>query len=377
MSHRQVLVRFTPDGKTPTLLGQPGPEGLSQGTPHGLRIEHEEATGSSFLYHCNNGALLFKTTLDGEILWQTDLSGWKTDPKLQKYTPIVPTDAIVVPGTNHLLVADGYGSSFVHVFDKNTGQYTGKSFGGKGNSTKDPIKFNTPHGIAIDPRRKGSHGEDTFVISDRSNGRLVWINATGHAVHVSATTSPPGMSLPCNVDVQADAKAGMVAVVPSLGVSYTNLNNGAVAIYDSANDVEPLSVIEVAKLTGHLGHQHPHDAMFLPNGDIIVCCWSGPPNTAPKQGPALGTISYWKRLGQGAPAAPKSEPKPAGHWAHSCILGDDAANRGSCGLAFISGLVLFAAALALGISCGRGDRRRQGAPELASPIIERGSAGLQ
>jgi hypothetical protein len=120
MSHRQVLVRFTPDGKTPTLLGQPGPEGLSQGTPHGLRIEHEEATGSSFLYHCNNGALLFKTTLDGEILWQTDLSGWKTDPKLQKYTPIVPTDAIVVPGTNHLLVADGYGSSFVHVFDKNT-----------------------------------------------------------------------------------------------------------------------------------------------------------------------------------------------------------------------------------------------------------------
>ena len=36
-------------------------------------------------------------------------------------------------------------------------------------------------------------------------------------------------------------------------------------------------------------------AVFLPNGDAIVCCWSGPPNTEPVQGPAKGTISYWKR----------------------------------------------------------------------------------
>jgi len=50
-------------------------------------------------------------------------------------------------------VADGYGSSFVHAFDKNTGKYiAGKTFGGMGNSSSDPIKFHTPHGIALDPR---------------------------------------------------------------------------------------------------------------------------------------------------------------------------------------------------------------------------------
>jgi len=32
------------------------------------------------------------------------------------------------------------------------------------------------------------------------------------------------------------------------------------------------------------------------SGDVIVCCWSGPANTAPAQGPAKGTISYWKRM---------------------------------------------------------------------------------
>jgi hypothetical protein len=38
------------------------------------------------------------------------------DPEMKQYTPIRPCDAIVVPGTDTLLVADGYGSSFVHAF---------------------------------------------------------------------------------------------------------------------------------------------------------------------------------------------------------------------------------------------------------------------
>ena len=59
----------------------------------------------------------------GEIIWKTDLSSWRTEYK--QYWPIVPTDAIVVPGTDTLLVADGYGSSFVHMFDKHTGAYLG------------------------------------------------------------------------------------------------------------------------------------------------------------------------------------------------------------------------------------------------------------
>lgn len=290
----QVLARWHPDGTEVQMLGKPGPTGLAGGTPHGLRIEHDEKKGQSFLYHANNDAKVMKTDLEGNIIWTADLSHWPSDPIMKKFAThgIRPTDAIVVPGTDTLLVADGYGSSFVHSFDKYTGKYIpGKSFGGLGNTTSDPIKLHTPHGIALDPRHPG-----TVVISDRSNSRLVWTKFDGTFVDWQPTGAKSAMSLPCNVDVHNDAKAGLVAIVPSLGAP-GGMNNGSVAIYGPKNEI--LSTIEVAKTIGHLGHQHPHDAMFLPNGDAVICCWSGPANTQPKQGPAKGTISYWKRVANG------------------------------------------------------------------------------
>jgi hypothetical protein len=281
----QVLVKFSPDGKGATLLGQKGPRGLSGGVPHGLRLEYDTATGESFLYHANNDATVIKTTINGTELWRANFSSWRTERP--EYWPYKPTNVIVVPGSNVLLVADGYGSSFIHSLDKMTGKFLeNKTFGGKG-STTTPLRFNTPHGINLDMRRSGS-----LVVSDRSNSRLVWIDFKGTFLDAMPTTSPPGMALPCNVDVASYEYEGVFAVVPSLGVGYSNLTQGSAAIYDSTNKL--LSVIEVANTIGHLGHQHPHDALLLPNGDAVICCWSGPGN--PGQGPAKGTISYWKRL---------------------------------------------------------------------------------
>ena len=281
----QVLVKFSPDGKTATLLGEPGPAGLSGGVPHGLRIEKDADAGKKFLYHANNKQRLIKTDLAGAIVWDVDLSDWKT--KYPQYWPILPTDAIVVPGTDILLVVDGYGSSWAHWFNKTTGAYIpGHSFGGPAGNSTSPLRFHTPHGINIDPRYPAT----TFAVSDRSNSRIVWIKADGTFVASYSTAAPAGMSLPCNVDTHDDSKTGLVAVVPSLGDAH--MHNGAVGIYDK--DSKLLSTIEVAQTIGDQGHQHPHDAIFLPNGDVIVCCWSGPGN--PGQGPAKGTISYWQRL---------------------------------------------------------------------------------
>merc|ERR1712232_1000324 len=149
---------------------------LTTGVPHGLRIEHDPVTKESYLYHANNDAKIIKTKLDGSVIRTTSLKSWQKEKP--QYWPIKPCDAIVVPGTDTLLVADGYGSSFIHAFNKKTGQYMeGKTFGGKGASTSDPIKFNTPHGINVDPRRPG-----TLVVSDRSNNRLVWITPEGKYV---------------------------------------------------------------------------------------------------------------------------------------------------------------------------------------------------
>merc|ERR1711971_258312 len=151
-----------------------------------------------------------------------------------------------------------------------------------------------------------------FILCDRSNNRLLQLDADGKYKGEIQTTFPLGMSFPCNVDFMAtDANENgpnYVIAVPSLGKSppgHGKYGNGSVAIYnfttlaaamdeniDGKAVAEPLSVIEVAKHLGTLGHQHPHDAIFLPNGDLVICCWSGPAD----YGPAKGTISYWRRL---------------------------------------------------------------------------------
>jgi hypothetical protein len=289
----QALVRFTGDGfGTATLIGDPL---LAQGVPHGLRIEVDTDAKQSFLYHANNGQIVTKTTLAGKIVWMTNLNNWETE--YPQYWPIRPTDAVVVPGTNILLVADGYGSSWIHQFDKNTGVYLKVSWGGPGN-TISPLKLSVPHGINLDPRAHFS--TPTFVICDRSNHRFIWADAIGNVIdHEVVDATKYGMTLPCNVDIVVDKFTNnMVGVVPSLGDSdQSAFINGSVAIFSTeiGTSSSILSLIEVEQLIGNLGHQHPHDALLLANGDLVVCCWSGPSDGS-KFGPAKGTISYWRRV---------------------------------------------------------------------------------
>jgi hypothetical protein len=83
-----------------------------------------------------------------------------------------------------------------------------------------------------------------------------------------------------------DPVAGKVSVVASL--------QGSVAVFSEAHgpgNATLLSTIPVRALLGAQGHTDPHDALFLPNGDIVVTCWKND-----KEQTSLGTISYWKRM---------------------------------------------------------------------------------
>lgn len=53
-----------------------------------------------------------------------------------------------------LFVSDGYGTSWIHLFDKHNGTYL-SSFGGRGKTSADPVKFSTPHSLSADPRFPG------------------------------------------------------------------------------------------------------------------------------------------------------------------------------------------------------------------------------
>ena len=121
-SDTQAIARFSPDGRSCELVGSPA---LATGTPHGIR--HSVEDGVEYLYHANNG-MLHKSTIDGDIVWTN------TEKLVWPGMAYAPTDCFVIPGDDRLFVADGYGSSFVHVVDRRNGQYTGTSWGGKGDT---------------------------------------------------------------------------------------------------------------------------------------------------------------------------------------------------------------------------------------------------
>jgi hypothetical protein len=106
----RALIRFRPDGTGAELMGDSNQ--LAWGTPHGLRISHE--ANGSFLYHANNNQMLYKTTLDGTLVWATNATYFFAGTK---YWPIRPTDLVVI-GAGIGIVADGYGSRCCFLFER-------------------------------------------------------------------------------------------------------------------------------------------------------------------------------------------------------------------------------------------------------------------
>jgi hypothetical protein len=240
------LVRFAPDGTGPVLLG--GDNALAHGVPHGLNIDIDK-DGNAVLYHANNDATVHKTTLDGRILWTQKWSAQMGNYK--------PTDAVAPPGGDRVLIADGYGSSMIHALKAKDGIYAGKSWGGLGSAHGE---LNCPHGITFDTRRK------LLLTADRGNKRLEYFTLSGF---YHSTIQAKEITAPCNADIWGD-----YVLVPDL--------DGPVVILDKDNQV--VSVVEVGKLLGEQGFRHPHDAIWLANGDIAVCTWNP------------GRLGYWKRL---------------------------------------------------------------------------------
>ena len=284
----RALMRFAPDGTGGELLGD---EKLAQGVPHGIKPAVDNSDGQEYLYHANNAARIVKTTLNGSVVWDVDMTTvWSHD---KSNWPFKPTDILLLPGTQTLYVADGYGLSKVHEFDAATGKYTGVVCGGKG--TRDaPIAFNCDHGLSFDDRA------GFMVISDRSNHRLRWITPNGTLVRdLNLTSSLP---LPCNAQTSTGTKLAQqgLLLVPALGLDFVDPGpwlNGSVGILDKSNNL--ISNLEVARLLGtKLGATHPHDAIFLENGDIAVACWQG------HEKGSKGGLTYWERL-------PPSTPTPA------------------------------------------------------------------
>jgi len=258
------LIRWKPDGTGGEFMTG-GNTTLCSGTPHGLKISTED--GVEYLYHANNNQKLTKTTLDGTIIWQRN-GNFGQDPSL----PYRPTWFAVPPDSKFIYLCDGYGSNNVYVFDRTDGKYTNVSYGGKGGRDQHG-KFATNHGCTWDPRN------GKIAVSDRANSRFEYYDydpASPNKFEYSYTDDMrPSMgsgNLPCNLRMYPDQDGRSIS--PDL--------SGPVAVMDKTNKV--ISVVAVSDLLAAEKHDHPHDAILLDNGDMVVGTWNP------------GRISYWKKL---------------------------------------------------------------------------------
>jgi hypothetical protein len=153
-------------------------------------------------------------------------------------------------------VADGYGKSFIHQYDRNA-RYI-RSFAGKGS---EPGKTDCPHGLMVDMR-----GETPkLVVADRSNHRLQYFTLDGQ--HLSFVTND--MRSPCHFHSQ-----GPMMVLPDL--------ESRVLLLDKDNNV--LTVLGQGpgfngirdKTRDHFTPGQfvaPHSAYFDHEGNIFIVEW--------------------------------------------------------------------------------------------------------
>jgi hypothetical protein len=274
--HPSIFV-FDPEGNYVRSFGQ-----QFQGGGHGIEVRQEG--NEQFLYVCAYQQVksFAKMTLTGETVWQkyapmdAGVYAAEEDTKPQKVwgrDRFMPTNFAFLPDGEFLL-ADGYGSFYIHHYDKD-GNWK-RCFGGLGNGLG---KFDTPHGIWIDSRP----GRDTaVVVCDRAHHTVQYLTLDGK--HIETLT---GYGLPANIDTYQD-----LLIVPELHARLSILNR--------KNEVVARLGDDVARITGKDGGQvrgnpdlwqagkfvHPHDACFDNEGNIYIAEWV-----------ATGRVSKLRRVG--------------------------------------------------------------------------------
>jgi hypothetical protein len=238
-----------------------------QGGGHGIEVRREG--NEEFLYVCAYQQVksFAKLTLKGEVVWSKRApmdSGVyaedeaKNPQKIWGRDRFMPTNFAFLDDGGFLL-ADGYGSFYIHRYDKN-GEWK-SCFGGPG---KGEGKFATPHGIWID-RRPGR--KEQVVICDRAHHTLQYLTLDGK--HVETLT---GYGLPANVDTWKN-----LMLVPELHARVTLLDTNNKVVAQLGADVERIKTVKGVRNNPKQWKDgrfvHPHDACFGTNGDIFVAEW--------------------------------------------------------------------------------------------------------
>lgn len=266
-----AVIVFSPDGKVLRAWGKEFQGGL-----HGMCLRVEDGKEVLYLAHTRRHEIV-KTTIDGKVLWTI---GWPEASGVYENEGQFNPTAVAVGPDGRIFAADGYGKSWVHLFDKDR-KYV-KSFGGPGNS---PGKMQTPHGLWLDARGK----EPLLLVCDRENHRLQWFTMDGEYVRAM----DKDLRRPCNVAPMA---------------------NGGLVVADLAGRITLLDKDD--KLVCHLG-DNPDEKLRAQNG-VPRAKWKDGEFLSPHgvcvDGAGAIYVQDWNFLGRISKLVPAAAAAPAdGH----------------------------------------------------------------
>jgi hypothetical protein len=224
---------------------------------HGIDVRKEGS--EEFLYLCDvaHGQVI-KTTLKGEEVWKK--VGPPPEAKYGK-SRYSPTNVAFAPDGG-FYIGDGYGSNFIHQYDKDAMWV--RTFGGGG---LDFGKMRTPHGLWVDdrPGRKPS-----LIVADRANARLQYFSLDGK--HLGFLYD---VLFPAHFDIRGD-----LLLVPDLHARVSLFDKDNAPIVHLGDDL----AWRKQALAGFKARMkpeacpagkfiHPHDACFDHDGNIFVVEW--------------------------------------------------------------------------------------------------------
>ncbi len=250
---KDCVVVFDPDGNYVRSWGA-----QFFGSAHGFDLTVEE--GSEVLYLTDLKRGLYKTTLEGELLWKIEKPTWYNE-RVVKY---VPSNVAIAPNGD-VYLSDGYGSYYIHHFSRD-GRYI-RTFGGPGDEAG---RTQHPHGLFVD--RRGS--EPLLVIGEndpkgQTPGRLQGFTLDGK--HRRFLPTP--VRSPRHFD-----QLGKLAVIPDLDARVTLVDENYQTLANLGDGWTTKSEVRAlrTKTSDHFVPGKfvcPHDAAFDQDGSLFIAEW--------------------------------------------------------------------------------------------------------